>query len=284
MYLRGRKFLMMHGETMLRVARQMFRGAIELDPRFAQAHAGLADVDFLMLQWNFDMEQARERRAEALAASEEALRLEPGLAEAHVSRANVLSLLGRGEDAERDFRRALELNPTLADGCYFYARHLFGAGRLREAAEMFEEAARKNPEDYASACLLTSVYHGLGEAERAGSAARRAVAAVERRLRHDPDDARALYLAAGPYLEVGDRQRALDCLARALELYPDELATLYNAACLYARIGETDRALDALDRAVATGRGSRKWFDNDTDLDPLRGHPRFREITARLKG
>ena len=61
MYLRGRKFLMMHGETGLRFARQMFRGAIELDPRFAQAHAGLADTDFMMLQWNFDIDQPRAR-------------------------------------------------------------------------------------------------------------------------------------------------------------------------------------------------------------------------------
>ncbi|HET7753605.1 MAG TPA: protein kinase [Anaeromyxobacteraceae bacterium] len=283
MYLRGRRFLMMHGETGLRIARQMFRGAIELDPSFAQAHAGLADADFMMLQWNFDIEKARERRAEALSASEEALRLEPALAEAHVSRANVLSLLGRADDAERDFRRALELNPALSDACYFYARHLFGSGRLREAAEMFEEAARKNPDDYASLCLLTAVYRGLGQIERATSAAHRAAAAVERRLRHDPDDARALYLGAGVYVEIGERQRGMECLARALELYPDDLSTLYNAACLYVQIGEFDRALDALDRAVATGRGSRKWFDNDNDLDPLRGHPRFRDITARLR-
>ena len=67
LYLRGRKFLMLHGEPALRVARQMFRGALELDPSFAQAHAGLADADFIMLQWNIDHERAVERRAEALA-------------------------------------------------------------------------------------------------------------------------------------------------------------------------------------------------------------------------
>ena len=283
MYLRGRKFLMSHGETMLRLARQMFRGAIELDPRYAQAHAGLADADFVMLQWNVDFDQADARRAQALAASEEALRLDPALAEAHVSRANVLSLLGRDDEAERDFRRALELNPSLADGCYFYARHLFGAGRLREAAEMFEEAARKNPADYASLCLLSSVFLGLGERERATSAARHAVATIERHLRHDPEDARALYLGAGVYVLLGERQRGMECLARALELYPDELATLYNATCVYVQLGETERALDALDRAVATGRGSKKWFDHDSDLDPLRSHPRFAEIMRRLR-
>ncbi len=283
MYLRGRKFLMTHGETTLRLARQMFRGAIELDPGFAQAHAGLADADFFMLQWNIDHERAAERRAEALAESEEALRLQPDLAEAHVSRGNVLSLLGRSDEAERDFHRALELNSALADACYFHARHLLAAGRRREATEMFEEAARKNPEDYNAVCLLMGVYAGLGESERARSTARRCVDATERRLRQDPDDVRALYLGAGAYVLLGERELGLERVTRALELYPDDFTTLYNVACAYARAGEPERALDALERAVAPGRGFRKWIENDSDFDSLRADPRFQEIVRRVK-
>jgi len=195
----------------------------------------------------------------------------------------VLSLIGKAEDAERDFRRALELNPSLADGCYFYARHLFQEGRLAEAAEMFEEAARKNPEDYASLCLLLSVYKGLGKRDRIAPIARRAVAAAERRLRHDPDDARALYLGGGAYVDLGDRKRDLACLERALELYPDELAPLYNAACIYAQMGDKERALDALERAIAGGRGARKWIENDRDLDSLREEPRFQALLQRVR-
>ncbi len=283
MYLRGRKFLMMHGETSLRLARQMFRGAIKLDPGFAQAHAGLADADFLMLQWNLDPERAAVRRAEALAESEEALRLKPDLAEAHVSRGNVLSLLGRGEEAERDFQRALELNPALPDACYFHARHLLAAGRRHEAAEMFEEAARKDPEDYNAVCLLMGVYDGLGESELARSTARRCVKATERRLRQDPDDVRALCLEAGAYVLLGEGERGLERAARALELYPDDFSTLYNVACAYARAGERERALDALERAATHGRGFRKWIENDSDLDSLRGDPRFQEILRGVK-
>ncbi|HEU4382424.1 MAG TPA: protein kinase [Anaeromyxobacteraceae bacterium] len=279
MYLRGRKFLMQHGETSLRLARQMFRGAIELDPGFAQAHAGLADADFFMLQWNLDPDRAAERGAEALAESEEALRLQPDLAEAHVSRANVLSLHGRGEEAERDFQRALELNPGLGDACYFYARHLQGAGRRLEAAEMFEEAARRNPDDYNAVCLLPMVY----DDERGLAAARRCVEVTERRLRQDPDDVRALYFASGAHLRLGDRERGLERLGRAMELYPDDFTTLYNVACNYAVAGERERALDALERAVAGGRGSRRWIEHDTDLESLRSDPRFQEIMRRVK-
>jgi TolB-like protein/Tfp pilus assembly protein PilF len=282
MYLRGRKFLMLHGEPTLRVARQMFRGALELDPRFAQAHAGLADANFFMLQWNIDHERAEERRAEALAESEEALRLQPDLAEAHLSRANVLSFLARADEAEHEFRRALELNPSLGDASYFYARHLLACGRRRDAAEAFEEAARKNPDDYSALGLLISVHDALGERERAAATARRCVDAAERRLRHDPHDVRATYLVAGAYAHLGKRELAMERLNRALELYPDDFTTLYNVACGYARLGNRERALEALDRAVGTGRGSRKWFDNDSDLDALRGDPRFLEIMGRL--
>ncbi len=283
MYLRGRKFLMTHGETMLRLARQMFRGAIELDPGFAQAHAGLADADFFMLQWNLDPGRTTERCAEALAESEEALRLQPDLAEAHVSRGNVLSVHGRGEEAERDFQRALELNPRLSDACYFYARHLQEAGRRREAAEMFEEAARRDPDDYNAVCLLSGVYEGLGSREKARSTARRCLDATKRRLRQDPDDVRALYLGAGACVVLGQRERGLERLARALELYPDDFTTLYNAACVYAQAGERERALDTLERAVAIGRGSRKWIENDADLDSVRSDPRFEAILRRVK-
>jgi len=283
MYLRGRRFLMMHGEANLRLSRQMFRGAIELDARFAQAHAGLADADFMMLQWNFDVDHAEQRRAEALAASEEALRLAPDLAEAHVSRANLLSHLGRSEDAERDFRRARELNPALYEACYFHARHLFQTGRLEEAARLFEEAARNDPEDYAALSVLGGVYRGLGKTERLVPMARRVIAVVERRLRQDPDDARALYFGACAQVQLGDFARGRDYLQRALELYPDEFSTLYNAACTYLAMGERERALEALERAVRGGRGSRKWFENDSDLDPLRGEPRFQEILRQIK-
>ena len=283
MYLRGRKFLMLHGEPSLRAARQMFRGAFELDPSFAQAHAGLADADFFMLQWNIDQERTVERRAEALAESEEALRLQPELAEAHLSRANVLSLLGRGEEAEEEFRCALELNPSLGDASYFYARHLLASGRRREAALAFEEAARKSPDDYASLGLLMGVYDGLGDRGKALATARRCVETSERRLHHEPNDVRAMYMVAGAYAWLGERERAVERLTGALDLQPDEFTTLYNVACGFARLGERERALEALDRAVGLGRGSRKWFENDADLDTLRGDPRFEAIVSRLQ-
>jgi adenylate cyclase len=282
MYLRGRQFLMTLSESGNRFARQMFKGAIELDPRFARAHAGLVDTAFFNLLWHLDDAHADAFRAEGLAASAEALRLDPQLAEAHVSRGNVLSFAGQGDEAEAEFQRALALNPALPDAHHFYARHLFSAGRLEEAARQFEETIRLDPDDYGTAGLLVSILKGRGDLDAATVAAKRGIAAVERRLRLYPDDVRALYMGGGAEIMCGDRTRGLDYLARALELSPDDFATLYNVACAFANAGEPERALDALERAVGTGRGNRKWFEHDTDLDPLRASPRFQEILARL--
>jgi adenylate cyclase len=283
MYLRGRQFLMSLSTSGSRFARQMFKGAIEIDPRFAQAHAGLADATQIMLQWHLDDASADAFRAEALAASAEALRLDPGLAEAHVSRGNVLSYEGRSEEAEVEFRRALALNPALPHAHYFYARHLFAAGRTDDAAREFEETIRLDPDDCGTAGLLVSIHKGRGDLPTAAASAKRGIAAVERRLRLNPDDVRALYMGGGAEILFGDRTRGLDYLRRALELSPDDFATLYNVACAYMNAGEPERSLDALDRAVGTGRGNRKWIEHDSDLDPLRGTPRFQEILARLK-
>jgi adenylate cyclase len=282
MYLRGRQFLMSLSTNGARFARQMFKGAIELDPRFAQAHAGLADAAQLLLQWHLDDTQVESFRSESLAASAEALRLDPGLAEAHVSRGNVLSFEGRAEEADAEFREALALNPALPVAHYFYARHLFSTGRTGDAAREFEETIRLDPDDYGTSVLLVSIHKGNGDLETAAAAARRGIAAVERRLQLNPDDVRALYMGGGAEIMFGDRTRGMNYLKRALELAPDDFSALYNVACAYANAGEPEHAIDALDRAVGTGRGNRGWFDHDADLDPLRSLPRFAEILARL--
>ncbi|HEY2031421.1 MAG TPA: tetratricopeptide repeat protein [Myxococcales bacterium] len=288
MYLRGRQFLLFRAEGQVVIARQMFRGAIELDPHFAAAQAGLADACFFMLQWGFQAGTAGaisddDLRTEALAASSAALELDPGLAEAHVAQGNLLSLAGNPPAAEAAFRRALALNPALAFSYYWFARHLFAEGRFAESAEMFEEAARRDPEDYASLALVVGVYRSLGDRDKERSSVQRALGRIERRLSLEPEDVRAFYLGGGLDIVSGNRERGLARLARAVQLRPDDFATQFNVACGYANAGLVDEAIALLDRATQGGRGLRKWIEKDSDLAPLHGDPRFQALLARMR-
>jgi adenylate cyclase len=282
MYLRGRQYLRALG-TDIELARQMFKRAIALDRKFAQAQAGLADADMNLVQWLLASKEAQPAlRAEALAASDEALRLNPDLAEAHVSRANVLSLLGRHAEADQSFRRAIALGPGLRDAWYYYARFLFSVQRYADAAQAYEESARRNPDDYDALVLLAMPYQRMNEPAKARAAVQRSLDAAERVLRNSPDDVRALYLSAGALITLGEREKGVARLEQAIALRPQDFTVLYNAACSFANAGDAEKALDLLDRAVGTGRGFRAWIEHDPDLDSLRSLPRYQEILARL--
>ena len=282
-YLRGRHYLFAQGNDNVEMARQMFKRAIALDPSFAQSYAGLANADIALLQWLLvARDQQPVLRAEALSASETALKLEPELAEAHVARGNVLSLLGRAEEADRSFRRATTLSPGLRDAWYWYGRFLFSVKRYLGAAQAYEESARRNPDDYDALTLQAMPYEKMGDPEKAQASRKRALAAADRVLSNSPDDVRALYFSAGALIYLGERQKGIDRLEQAVALKPNDFSVLYNGACGFANAGERDRALELLDRAVATGRGFRAWMEADPDLDPIRDSPRFKEILARL--
>ena len=283
MYLRGRQYLRALGNENVELARQMFKRAIALDPSFAQPRAGLADADINLLQWLLVSKDAQPAvRTEALDASGEALRLDPELPEAHVARANVLSLLGRNAEADESFRRATALGPGLRDAWYYYGRFLFSAQRYADAAHAFEESARRNPDDYDALILLAMPYQRMGQSASARGATTRALDAADRVLANSPDDVRALYLSGGALIQLGERQKGIDRLEQAVALKPSDFAVLYNGACSFAQAGNPERALDLLDRAVGAGRGYRAWIEHDPDLDSLRALPRFQQIVARL--
>jgi serine/threonine protein kinase len=71
-------------------------------------------------------------------------------------------------------------------------------------------------------------------------------------------------------------------LGRAVALEPDDAGVLYNVACVYAGLGEAEEAINCLEKCVASGMRQKEWFQNDSDLDPLRSHPRFQALMQSL--
>jgi adenylate cyclase len=279
-YLRGRQFLHRHSKSYYNLARRMFAKAVELDPLFARAYAGIADCDsFLSL--NYDESVSIDS---ILATSAKALDLEDGLAEAHASRGLALSLGKRYPEAMAEFDRAISLDPNLFETYYFYARACFAQGLLEKAAQLFERAGEIKPDDYQSPLINSGVYRSLGRFEDETRTTRDGVERAERELKAHPENARAAVLGAGGLISLGEVARGKEWAARALSIDPDDVLTQYNVACVYALAGEVEQAIDLLEKLLPRfNHESKAWFKNDSDLDPIRSHPRYQGLLKLLE-
>ncbi len=274
-YLRGRQFFHQLRRKSLEYARQMFNRAIELDPDYALAHAGVADCCSLLYTY-FDARESNLRQADL--ASQRALELEPELAEAHVAR-GISSWLGkRFEEAEQEFETAMRLDPKLFEAPYFFARARKSQGRFAEAVKLFERASAVRPEDFQAPSLLASSLESLGMHTESQAINRRVLRLIEDRLQLNPDDARACNLAATTHSKLGDSAPALEFARRSLEIDPDDPMLLYNVACTYSMLGKSDDALACLERSIDRGFGHKEWIEHDSDFNSIRDTQRFRAI------
>lgn len=253
----------------------MFAQAVELDPLYARAYAGIADCDsFLFLHYHVDV-----GIDSILAMSAKALALENGLAEAHASRGLALSLGERYGEAMAEFEYAIALNPNLFEAYYFYARACFAQGKLDQAAALFERAAEIKPDDYQSLILLIQIYRSLRRDREKESAARRGIERAERELNLHPENPRSAYLGAGALLAIGETDRSKEWLSRALAIDPDDILTQYNVACVYSLLGEIEPAFNLLERLLPHANHETKaWIKHDSDFDALRSHPRYQKV------
>jgi non-specific serine/threonine protein kinase len=277
-FLRGRKYMYRWGVRNSELARRMFLRSVEIDPDFSLGYAGVADCCSLLYQ----LTHGDGERTSADRASKKAVELDPDSAEARVSRGFALSNLGRYEEAEREFETAIRLNPMLFEAYYLYGRACFAAGKLDKAARLLERACEVRPEDYLAVNLLPQLFTSLGREAEASAVSRRCLEVIERHVELNPDDARALCYGANAFIRLGERERGLDWARRALIVDPDGFEILYNIACVYSSAGEIEKAIDSLEKAVKAGYSHRAWIENDSDLDPLRDHPRFRAVVERL--
>jgi TolB-like protein/Flp pilus assembly protein TadD len=278
-YLRGRQFFHQFRRTGIQFARRMFERAIEIDPNYALAYAGVADCcSFLYMYW--DGSKANLESAES--ASRKALELAPELADARASRGFALTLRQQYAEARREFETAIRLNPKLYEAHYLYARACMQEGKLEEAVRHYEDASRARPEDYQALLLMQGPLKGLGRKGDADAAQRRGLQLAEKHLELNPDDARALYLGGGALVQIGERERGLEWARRAVAIDPEDPGVLYNVACVYAFLGQTDDALTLLEKSIRNGFGHREWLENDSDLDPLRGDSRFTTLLSKM--
>src|SRR5687767_9545982 len=278
-YLRGRQYFHHFRRKSLEYARQMFNKAIEIDPEYARAYAGVADACSLLYTY-FDAREFNLRQADT--ASSKALELQPELAEAHVARGLAVALSKRFDEANAEFEKALRLDPKQFEAAYWYARTRLTQGDFEEAVKLFERAAAMRPEDYQTPGFLAQVLTNLGRQEEAEVAYRRQTRLIEKHLELNPDDPRACILGAIAYATLKDTERSTFFANRAVAADPDDPMLLYNVACNFAKLGRPDDALDALERAVDKGWGDKAWIEHDSDLESIRSSPRYQAIMKAL--
>jgi adenylate cyclase len=274
-YLRGRQFLHRHSKSYYQLARRMFAKAVELDPSYARAYAGIADCDsFLFLHYHVDVSIDA-----ILATSAQALALDASLAEAHASRGLALSLVERYDEALAEFERAITLDPNSFEAHYFLGRACFAQNLMKRAAGQFVRAAEIKPDDIQALSMLRMIYPSIGRTSELPTVSREVVERAQRELVLHPEDPRPAYLGALSLIALGERERAEEWLSRAIAIDPDDVLTQYNVACAHSTLGNLDTAFDLLERLLPQANHETKsWIRYDSDFDALRGHSRYQRV------
>ncbi len=278
-YLRGRQHFHQLRRSSLEQARLMFNKAIELDPNYALAHAGVADC-YSLLYTYWDAREFNLRQAESFSAR--ALELEPGLAEAHLSHGQALVLSKRFDEAESEFEQAIRLGPQLFEASFWYGQAKLSQGKFADAIRLLERAAVLRSDDYQVPNFISLCLKSLGRHDEAMATYRKQVYLSEKHLEQHPDDSRACIMAANAYANLQDAERSAKFAARATAIDPADPMVLYNVACLYGALGRTDDCLTALEQGVNKGWGDKAWLEHDSDLDSIRNEPRYLALVKAM--
>ena len=239
LYLKGRYFWNRRSTASLRKAGDYFQKAIDLDPKYALAYAGLADVHSLVPVYAGTAPQ--DDVPKALAAARKAVDLDDRLAESHTSLGNALVSSVQLKAAEADFRRALELNPNYATARQWLAECLFGQGRFSESLAENERAHELDPLSLIINASYASSLAGAGRYEEAVQQARKT-------LDLDPELVPGHEILGQIYEDEGKLNEAIIEYSKANELgpTPSNFAMLAHAYAKTGRMGETRKILDKL--------------------------------------
>ena len=278
-YLKGRQFFHSITRNFTVLARRMFAKAVEIDPLYARAYAGIANCDQRLYGW-YNVEP----QDDILATAGKALALDPDLAEAHAARGAALANMGRSEEATAAFERALELDPVNFDACLAYARFSVIAGKQEQAIELFIRAVEAQPDDCQAALIVHNMLDTMGRTVEADKYAMMGLKRADEALRLHPESSRPAQLGACTLAGMGEREKAMDWLDHALSIDPDDPNALYNAACTYSLLGEIDKAMEMLTRwSENAGSEYNGWLQNDTDLERVRNDPRYPALLAKIE-
>ncbi|MEP6810584.1 MAG: tetratricopeptide repeat protein [Chthoniobacterales bacterium] len=308
LFLKARFYLSKRTGANLRTAAGYFQQAIDADPAYADAYAGLAQAELLVPV--FGAGKPSEFFPNAMIAAQRATELDPIAAEAHATLGMLQLFNYKFAKSETEFRRAIELNPNDATAHHWYGNSLLVTlGRFDEAVKEGQRAVELDPlsliinADLGSSLMVARRYDdaitqlrrtlaldenfayahwNLGEALYLKGDLPAAIAEYEKAASLD-DDPQIFALLGRAYAETGQREKALALLQRLLALSQKGFVRNYLFTIIYTGLGEKGKALDYLERASADGESpDTTWIKVDPLFDPLRSEPRFQKLVERL--
>jgi len=275
LYLRGRNYARRVGRQDLLFALQMYENAVALDPEFALAHAGLANV---CAQYYYHFERQQQWLDRAIAATQKASATGHDAPEIQLAEAWVIFAKGRYDEAADKLRTALSRNPDLDGGYYLLGRTLFSAGRYQEVVDIMEEALAHAGENYNTTIPIHNALGALGKKDALNNYLHREIAIYEEHLKKMPEDARVRVLLGGDYAIQGRFEEAKREADMATALRPDDSMILYNTACVFCAMNNAGDALIAIRKAWESGYRDPTWTRQDPDLALLHGDPEFERL------
>ena len=275
--------------------------AIEKDPAYAMAYAGLADAYITLGHPGWGGHSPKETLFDAKEAATKALELDPSLPEAHFSLAQTLEYEWNWAEAEKEFKRALEHNPNYADAHLEYGRFLQAIGRNGEAMTEMNNAMEVDPFGIKTRVVVAWVtwtshqydralqqFESLGDDEGVACAYKEkemypeALAAWERWKLDHPTQTQTLSVTAAIYGLQGRKQEAEGLIDEMKKVARHQYVSGFFFAQAYVGLGQKDQAITSLERAYEEHDQYMVYIASHPDLDPLHSEPRFQALLRRM--
>jgi serine/threonine-protein kinase len=307
LYLRGRFYWSKRTEEGLNKGIEYFKQAIEKDPGYAQAYAGMADCYAILVE--LEGSSPKEIYPSVKAAAQKAIELDDSLAEAHTSLAAAYEYEWDWPKAEEQYRRAIEMNPNYATAHHWYAAYLISRLRSDEAIREMKQAQELDPLSLIINTSLGRVLYGARQYDRA-------IEQLKKTIDMDSNFAEAHFQIAMVYEQKRMYAEALAEYQKAIELYQDPtmiawsariyaltgrrtdaervLAQLkeqakqkyispYPLATVYAALGERDKTFEYLEKVYDERSYYVVFLNIDSVFDGLRSDARFQDLLHRIR-
>jgi tetratricopeptide (TPR) repeat protein len=307
--LKGRYFWNKRTEADIQTALDYFQRAVDLDPGYARAWVGIADV-WIFRGW-YSRLAPRETFPKAKSAAMRALEFDSTLAEAHASMAHILFEFDHDwTAAEREYRRAIELDSSYPTAHHWYGGFLSAMGRHEEALHQAVTARTLDPLSPIIQTWIGLRYYFAGRPEVAIAEGRKALEldrdfapahwhlgwAYEQSGRFEEgvseakqaltlDGGNLVYLASlgHAYAGAGMKREARATLARLAAASTDRHVSAYHVAAIHIALGDTKAGLDWLERAYDEQSPWIGYLRIDPRVDPVRSDPRFQGLLGKTR-